>query len=184
MARIPVIKKKTDLPAESYAAYDTIVGSRGQIQGPFTLLLHSPQIAERTAHLGTYLRFESQIDEKTATVAILAVGRELECEHIWAIHCGHARKFGVAEETIRAIRTREAPAGLVPEEAEIVSYVKELLLSHRVAASTFEALLQRFGVKGLVELTATIGYFSMLACALNAFELEPPPGSKPLRNQS
>ncbi|MBI4526068.1 MAG: carboxymuconolactone decarboxylase family protein [Deltaproteobacteria bacterium] len=180
MARIPVIRKKEDLPAESQAAYEAIVGTRGEIQGPFTLLLHSPQIAERAAHLGAYLRFESPIDPKAATLAILTVGRELDCEHIWSVHSGHARKFGVTEEAIRAIRAGDASSGLTPEEAQIVGYVEALLRSHRVTEGTFRAMLQRFGVKGLVELTATIGYFCMLACTLNAFELKPPPDSDQL----
>jgi 4-carboxymuconolactone decarboxylase len=32
-----------------------------------------------------------------------------------------------------------------------------------------------FGEKGVTELTATMGYYGMLACALNAFEVEPAP---------
>jgi 4-carboxymuconolactone decarboxylase len=36
---------------------------------------------------------------------------------------------------------------------------------------TFQALYGRLGEKGLVELTATIGYYAMLACTLNAFDV-------------
>ena len=35
---------------------------------------------------------------------------------------------------------------------------------------------KRFGLEGLVDLTATIGYYAMIACALNAFGIEPTPG--------
>ena len=41
----------------------------------------------------------------------------------------------------------------------------------------YEALRARFGTQALVELTATAGYYAMIACALNAFAVEPEPGS-------
>ena len=44
----------------------------------------------------------------------------------------------------------------------------------------FAALEKRFGLEGLVDLTGTIGYYGMIACALNAFAIEPTPGEPPL----
>jgi hypothetical protein len=41
-------------------------------------------------------------------------------------------------------------------------------------------LQARLGREGLVDLTATIGYYAMIACALNAFGIEPTPGEPPL----
>ena len=55
MTRIPTIDKKELLPPEHQALYDAIAKSRGRVGGPFLALLHSPEIAERTAHLGSYL---------------------------------------------------------------------------------------------------------------------------------
>ena len=37
-----------------------------------------------------------------------------------------------------------------------------------------------FGEQGVTELTATMGYYGMLACALNAFEVEPAPDAPSL----
>jgi len=45
------------------------------------------------------------------------------------------------------------------------------LRTHRVSETTFQALYARLGERGLVELTATIGYYAMLACTLNALDL-------------
>ena len=55
----------------------------------------------------------------------------------------------------------------------MVEYSLELLRNHRVSEATFDAALTVFGVQGLIDLTATIGYYSMLAAALNAFEVAP-----------
>lgn len=171
MARIPTIDKKESLSPEHHAIYDAIAQSRGQVRGPFLALLHSPPVAERTAHLGTYLRFESQLDPKIIELAALAAARELECKHEWAAHITHAAKAGIQQETIRAIHQRKTPEALSSDDAQIVDYVQELLRSHQVGEPTFQALLSRLGMRGLVELTATIGYYAMLACTLNAFDV-------------
>lgn len=171
MARIATIGSKQELSAEDQPIYDAIAKSRGRVGGPFTVLLHSPPIAERTAHLGTYIRFESRLDPRIVELTALAAARELECKHEWAAHVEHARKAGVPLETIRLIHQRKEPQSLPFEEAQIVSYVQELLRSHRVSEATFQALYGRLGEQGLVELTATVGYYAMLACTLNAFDV-------------
>ena len=43
-----------------------------------------------------------------------------------------------------------------------------------------DALRARLGVDGLVELTATAGYYGMLACTLNAFDVTPEAGAEVL----
>jgi 4-carboxymuconolactone decarboxylase len=91
-----------------------------------------------------------------------------------------ARKAGVREEAITAIREGKAPAGLTPGEAQVAGYASALLREHRVGDAEFKALQARFGLEGLVDLTATIGYYAMIACALNAFAIEPSPGEPPL----
>jgi alkylhydroperoxidase/carboxymuconolactone decarboxylase family protein YurZ len=110
MSRIALVEKKEVLPAEYQRIYDAIAQSRGVVRGPFAALLHSPPIAERTAHLGTYIRFESQLDAKVVELAALAAARELECKHEWGAHVGHAQKAGISMETVRAIHQRKGPA--------------------------------------------------------------------------
>jgi 4-carboxymuconolactone decarboxylase len=171
MARISTIQKKEDLASEHQPIYDSIVASRGVVGGPFLGLLHSPELAQRTAHLGSYVRFESSLDHKLIELAALATARELECKHEWIAHVNHAQKAGIPIETIRAIHQKKGPEHFSSEDAQIISYVQELLRTHRASEATFQALYGRLGEKGLVELTATIGYYSMVACTLNAFDL-------------
>ncbi len=171
MSRIAVLNKKEDLPPETRAVYDGIAESRGEVGGPFLALLHSPPLAERISRLGSYLRFESQLEPKVVELAALVAARELECKHEWAAHIQHGQKAGISMETIRAIHERRVPESLSPDDAQIANFVLELLRSRRVSESTFKLLFERLGARGLVELTSTIGYYAMLACTLNAFEL-------------
>jgi 4-carboxymuconolactone decarboxylase len=134
-------------------------------------LLHSPELAQRTAHLGSYVRFESGLDHKLIEFTAVVAARELECKHEWAAHIAHGQKAGIPMETIRAVYQKKGTESFSSEDAQIVSFVREMLHSRRVSEATFQALYGRLGEKGLVEITATIGYYAMLACTLNTFDV-------------
>jgi 4-carboxymuconolactone decarboxylase len=171
MARIATVDRKEDLAPEHHAIYDAIAQSRGLVGGPWLALLHSPELAARTAHLGSYVRFESSLDHKLIELAALAAARELECKHEWAAHIIHGQKAGIPIETIRALHQKKGPEHFSTEDAQVISYVRELLSTRRVSELTFQAMYGRLGERGLVEFTATIGYYAMLACTLNAFDV-------------
>lgn len=177
--RIEPIGRREDLAPAQQAVWDRIARSRGKVAGPFAVLLHSPEMAERVAALGAYIRFESGMEPPLRELAILAVARQFDCRYEWAAHVPEARKAGVRAETIAAVRER-APQRLSDDEALVVRYVDALLGSRRVDDAAFVALRKRFGTAQLVELTATIGYYAMLACTLNAFDLAPDPGAEDL----
>ena len=171
MARIETIDKKEDLAPEHRQVYDAIAQSRGVVGGPWRALLHSPDVAQRTMHLGSYIRFESTLDHKLVEFTALVTARELDCKHEWAAHVGHAQKAGISMDTIRAIHANTGAEKFPTEDAQIVSFVREMLHSHRVSEATFQAIYGRLGERGMVELTATIGYYAMLACTLNTFDV-------------
>ena len=171
MARIATITKKEELALEQQKVYDAIAQSRGVVGGPWLALLHSPELAARTAHLGSYIRFESSLDHKVIEFTALVSARELECKHEWAAHIMHGEKAGIPMETIRAVYQKKGAESFSSEDAQIVSFVREMIHSHRVNEATFQAIYGRFGEKGMVELTATIGYYAMLACTLNTFDV-------------
>ena len=62
MARLPLITSKDQLATKDHAIADGIIGSRGSLHGPFSVFLHSPEVAGRIAHLGAYVRFEGTLD--------------------------------------------------------------------------------------------------------------------------
>ena len=171
MARIATIDKKEDLKPEDQKIFDAIAQSRGAVGGPWRALLHSPEMAYRTMHLGSYVRFESSLDHKVIEFAALVSARELDCKHEWAAHVNHAQKAGIALDTIRAVYQKQGVQTFSSEDAQLVSFVREMIHDHRVSEPTFQAIHGRFGDKGMVELSATIGYYAMLACTLNTFDV-------------
>jgi 4-carboxymuconolactone decarboxylase len=171
MPRIATIDKKEDLKPEDQKIFDAIAQSRGAVGGPWRALLHSPEMANRTMHLGSYVRFESSLDHKVIEFAALVAARELDCKHEWAAHVNHAQQAGISLDTIRAVYRKQGVQTFSSEDAELVSFVREMIHDHRVSEPTFQAIHGRFGDKGMVELSATIGYYAMLACTLNTFDV-------------
>src|SRR4029077_16372277 len=104
MARLPHITSKDQVAAEHHAVFDSIVASRGAVQGPFLMFMHSPPVAERVAHLGAYVRFEGSLDMKVRVLAAMTVAREFEAMYVWGAQSGGGRRLGVPDATIAAIR--------------------------------------------------------------------------------
>ena len=177
MARLTSITGKEQVPAKHQAAVESIIKSRGAIQGPFTMFLHSPEIAERVAHLGAYVRFEGSLDMRVRVLAAMAVAREFDALYVWGAQTGQARKLGVAEATINAIREKHS-RGVPPEDAQIIDFTRDLLRKHRVDDATAKAMRARFGDDEFIQLTGAIGYYSLLAMTVNACELEPAAGAE------
>ena len=82
----------------------------------------------------------------------------------------NARRAGVSEEAITAIRDRSL-GGLSEEQADIVSYAQQVVNGSRVDQATFDRLHARHGPRWLVELTATAGHFGLISGINNAFRL-------------
>jgi 4-carboxymuconolactone decarboxylase len=180
MARLTPITSKDQVDPEHHGIVDAIVASRGALQGPFSMLLYCPELAGRVAHLGAFIRFEGDLDMRVRVLAAMTVAREFEAVYVWGAQTGGARRLGVPEETITAIREQHT-RGMAPEDAQIVEFTQQLLQKHRVDDATITALQARLGNNGLLQLTGTIGYYSMLAMSVNACELEAAPGAEVLQ---
>jgi 4-carboxymuconolactone decarboxylase len=182
MARLSPITRKDQLAAKDQAVADAITASRGGIQGPFTMFLHSPELAGRVAHLGAYVRFEGSLDMRVRVLAAMTVARELDAVYVWGAQTGGARRLGVPESTIAAIRDRHS-RGLPPEDAQVVDFTRQLLNRHRIEEASAKAMLARFGSDQFIQLTGAIGYYAMLAMTVNACQLEAAAGAEVLDAQ-
>lgn len=180
MARLESITKKAQVPAEHHGVFDKVVASRGAVQGPFTMLLHCPPLASHLVDLGGYVRFEGKLDKRVRVLAAMTVAREFDAMYVWGAQTGSARSQKVPESTITAIREKHS-RGLPAEDAQIVDFTRDLIHKHRVDAAVMKALQQRFGNEQLVELTGTIGYYTLLVMTANACELEAGPGAEALQ---
>ncbi len=176
MPRIQPIASKADVPAEYGDIVDGVLKVFGDIRGPYSIMLHSPKVAERTLGLTTFFRDGTITKDKERSLAILGAVREREGAYVWAAQVAAAKRAGVSDATIDVIRARGDLSALPAEERDIVSYARQLLGANRVDQATFDALKNRYGVPWLVELTVAANYYGMLCGVVSAFEVDPPAG--------
>ena len=175
MPRVPPITGKQDVPAQYHNIVDDVVGVFGQVRGPFSMLLHSPKLAEKMLAFVKFNRDDSIVEPQLRSIAILASVREREAAYVWAAQVGAARRAELAESTIDLLRAKGDLAKLPEDERNIVTYVRQLMRTNRVDQPVFDALKNRHGVQWLVELTAIANYFGLLSGIVNAFEVAAPP---------
>ena len=161
------------------AVYKKIIaGKRGKVVGPLRVVLHSPELADRWQHLGEFLRFDSALPAQISELAIIATGRYWNCQLEWFIHSGIAAEVGLAADIIESVRKAQAPGIDDPLQEAVYEFTRELLEYGDVSDRVYEALAGSFDAAALVELTAVIGYYSLVAMTLNTHRVPLPESGK------
>lgn len=179
MPRISLPAPETMNP-EQCAVHDRIVsGPRGRIQGPLRAALHNPDLADKWQALGALLRYGTTLPPRLSEIAILVTGRACCSPFEWYAHRAEAEKAGIEQPIIEALLAETEPPGLSADDAAVYRYAIELNRHNSVSDATYAAALERFSERALVELTALIGYYTMVAMTLNCHEIPLPEGVAP-----
>lgn len=166
--------------AEQRRVHDQIVsGARGRIQGPLRAALHNPELAERWSALGELLRYRTTLPPRLSEIAILVTGRACHSPFEWYAHRKEGERVGLEPPLIEALLAQQVPAGLGEDEALVHQFASELNRWKSVSDATYARALSRFGERTVVELTALVGYYTMVAMTLNAHEIPLPEGEQP-----
>lgn len=160
--------------------HDKVVsGRRGKIVGPLRAALHSPELADRWQALGEFLRYNTTLPPRLSELAILVTGRACQSPFEWYAHRAEAEKVGIEAPIIEALLAQETPPDLTPEESTVIQFASELNRLNSVSDATYAQALACFGTRTVVELTALVGYYTMVAMTLNAHEIPLPEGAAP-----
>ena len=110
MARIPLVTRD-QIAENEQAAYDAFMVSRANRPniGPYSLLLHMPEMAQRLEALRTYIRDEASLPQKLQELVMISVASEMRCAFIWYAHAAAARQAGVRGDVVDDIRERRTP---------------------------------------------------------------------------
>ena len=179
MPRISLPAPET-MTAEQRSVYDKIVsGPRGKVQGPLRAALHNPELADKWQALGALLRYGTSLPPRLSEIAILVTGRACRSPFEWYAHRVEAEKAGIERGIIDAILAESTPPGMSADDSAVYHYALELNRHNSVSDATYAVALARFGERTLVELTALIGYYTMVAMTLNCHEIPLPEGVEP-----
>ncbi|MFT5172096.1 MAG: 4-carboxymuconolactone decarboxylase [Gammaproteobacteria bacterium] len=175
MARIPLVSKQAVVENEQ-AAFDDFANARGGPPhiGPYSIIAHMPQLAQRLESLRLYIRAEESLSQKLQELVMITVAREMDCEFIWYAHAQAARENGVRDDIVDNTRERAKLIDLDDDEQAVVNFACELLQNRKVSQPTFDVATARFGQRGTMTLTNLIACYAVLAYNMNTYELAAP----------
>lgn len=177
--RMPAIPHERMTPAQREAASELASGRRGELAGPFVAALRSPELMRRLQRLGEYLRYDSAVDPRLREMAILLTAREWTQEYEWYVHYPIALQVGLKREIIDAIADARRPPALAEDEALIYDFFQELQRHRSVSDATYRRAVDTIGEQAVIDLVATLGYYSTLAMIMNVARTPLPEGRQP-----
>ncbi len=162
--------------------YDALIaGPRGAVQGPFHVLLRSPELCARAQALGAFLRFDSALSPRLSELSILVTARFWTAQFEWYMHAKFAAEGGLSGEIIETIRLGHDPRGLMQaDEIAVYDFAVATHERHGVEDAVYAAAHAQLGEAGVVDLVGLLGYYTMISMLLNCYEVPVPGGATPL----
>ena len=177
-----------DLTPEQRKLYDTIrSGPRAQLAnssaskpgplgGPFNVWLRSPGIGDCVQRLGEEIRFRSSLPSKLNEMAIMITARFWTSQYEWFAHCKLALQAGLDPAIAEDIAAGRRPAKMDEDEAIVYDFSKELHEKQGVSDENYKRALERFGERGVFDLIAVNGFYSLVSMCLNVDRTPLPEG--------
>lgn len=177
MPRIPMLTADQMNPAQRAVHDAYAAGPRGKmVSGPTLAAIHAPEVALRQQHLGAALRYGTSFPPRLSELAILVTARYWTAGVEWYHHAPPARRGGLPEAVIEAIRHNREPESMADDERAVYDFAHGMHNDKQVSDAVYQRVVDLFGHAGVVELTALIGYYSLISININAHRLELPEG--------
>jgi len=170
---------ETMTPEQQTMTEHVLAGKRGSMNGPYNVLLRSPEMGDMAQKFGAYTRFDSSIPHKLNELAILITARFWNSQYEWAAHHKYGLEAGLSPALIAAVAAGKRPEKMASEEAAVYDFCHELLETRQVSDATFSAVKEKFGERGVVDLIGVMGYYHIVSMALNVDRYPLPDGAKP-----
>ena len=142
--------------------------------GPGSAMINSPEMRRRANNLVNYLRDDSTLPKRIQELAMVVTARAHDCQFIWNAHAAGARRQGIPDAFVDALRDGQPLPELAADEQAVVNLGHEYFQTKKVSQETFQAAFDHFGAQGLTELCTLFGYYALLAFNANTFLIDLP----------
>ena len=166
-------------PAQKTMVEHLIAGPRGGVNGPFNVLLRSPEIGDLGQEFGGAARFKSSLPQRLYELAILVTARHWTAQYEWQAHHRSALQAGLSPAICDAIAQGRRPASMQKDEQALYDFVSELLNTKQVSDATFAAAKNVFGERGIVDIIAVTGWYNIVSMMLNVDRYPVADGTQP-----
>jgi 4-carboxymuconolactone decarboxylase len=166
-------------PAQHKMVEDLVAGPRSGADGPFNVLLRSPEMGNIAQQFGAATRFNPTMPRKLNELAIIITGRHWTAQYEWIAHKRAALAAGLNPAIVDAIQNGRRPSGMAKDEEAVYTFCTELLTTKAVSDATFAAAKAAVGEKGVVDLIGVMGWYQTVSMLLNVDRYPLPEGQQP-----
>jgi len=166
-------------PAQKTMVEHILSGPRGSLDGPYNVLLRSPEMGDLAQQFGASMRYQSSLPPRLNEFAIIITARHWTAQHAWTVHKQTALREGLSPAICDAIANGRRPASMQPDEEAIYNFATEMLDAKQVSDANFAAVKEKFGERGVVDLVGVLGYYSFVSMVLNVDRYPVAPGLTP-----
>jgi 4-carboxymuconolactone decarboxylase len=165
--------RREELTAEQREVFDRIAAPRGGVvPAPFHIFIESPRLASSAQELGAFCRYGTGLPKRVSELIVLLTAVHWRADYEFSVHISEAKKAGLSEEIIAAVRDGRVPQLDDPELKLAYDFTTSFYANREVPDVLFNEAVARFGRQLVVELVAVLGYYSMLAVLIRAFRVE------------
>jgi alkylhydroperoxidase family enzyme len=177
MSRLPRAKRE-DLSPEHQKIWDHINAARSGGGGPYSMLLHSPAMAQHFAATEDYFRTSSLLADADREIVILTAAREVDAHYAWSRHEVRAHNVGIRPEVVEALRARAPAERFAGKERLLVEFTRTLMHDHTLPDDLFERMESEFGRAKFVEAVGLLGHYMTIGTVIRLFDVRPAEGIK------
>ena len=172
MARLDPLKRD-DMNDEQRSAYDKVAARGGRLGGPNGIYVRVPELFELNQGVGDYLRANGLTDRQRQLAVLVAV-RHWEAEYPWGVQARASLAIGIERAIVDAINARRTPAFSNADDQAVYDVASELVVHGTLADSSFEKANAQLGFNRLLDLVATVGFYTAVALVANVYEVDVP----------
>jgi 4-carboxymuconolactone decarboxylase len=166
-------------PAQKTMIEHLLSGPRAGADGPFNVLLRSPEMGDLAQQFGASMRFNSSVPRKLNELAIIITARYWTSQYEWQAHHRAALQAGLSPMIADAVAQGTRPTGMQNDEEAVYNFCVELLNTKQVSDATFKAVRDAFGERGVVDLIGVMSWYQTVSMLLNTDRYPLPEGTQP-----
>jgi alkylhydroperoxidase family enzyme len=143
----------------------------------FATLANNPRLLKRFSVYAGLFTTKSELTARQRELVILRVAWRVDCEYEWGQHVLFARRCGVPDHDIQAVRSASPEAtGLAASEVALLTATDQLLEVCDISDAAWIGVRDFLNESQMLEFIMLVGLYRMLAGMLKSVGVELDPG--------
>lgn len=134
--------------------------------GPFNAYARSPGLGLLLLQVSDYVRYNSSLPPRLSEFAIMIGARHWGVPYEWGAHYPLAVKGGLDRQVLVDLGAGRRPQNMKDDEVALYEFCTQMYRDKNVSDAAYNAVLTKFGERGVMDLIGIIGYYDIASMAL------------------